>query len=104
MKRMKAWSIKNGQLDFDGNVINICDVCGRTIAKPGRHPKCAAKIPRAAKLIRKWALAAMQREVATKKPQSPPKTLVVLARLAGVKIDCEIAQMKQAVEVISGAK
>lgn len=86
-KKQRPWSIKDGQMDFEGNVIRVCDVCGRINTSPGRHPRCEQKIPRAAELAKRWAMRAMQKEVATKKPQQPPRSLSVLCRIAGVKID-----------------
>lgn len=86
-KRATAFSFIDGQRTVDGKIIRVCDICGRVIATAGRHPACVAKIPVAEDRVRRWALKAMQKEVATKKLQEPPRLLQVLARIAGVNIE-----------------
>jgi len=84
---VKAWSVCNGQKTFAGETVFVCDVCGRRVAKQGRHPRCVQRLANAASIIKSWSMRAMQKEVATKKRQNPPKSLLVLSRIAGVPIE-----------------
>lgn len=84
---MKAWGVCSGQKTFAGETIFVCDVCGKRVAKQGRHPRCVQRLNNAVSILKAWSMRATQKEVATKKRQAPPKSLLVLSRLSGVAID-----------------